>query len=90
MGIEACWCAPVALQVRYEPNDGYVILTAGYDCTAKLWSSSTFKLIKTLAGHEGKVMGADISPDGSGLIATVSYDRTLKLWGPSGSDPMIS
>lgn len=76
------------LQVRYEPNDGYLILTAGYDNTAKLWSARTFKLIKTLAGHGGKVMGADISPDGSGLMATASYDRTLMLWGPEGSDPM--
>lgn len=71
------------MQVRYEPSDGYFILTAAYDNTAKLWSSSDFRLIKTLAGHEGKVMGADISPDGSGLIATVGYERTIKFWGPS-------
>jgi U4/U6 small nuclear ribonucleoprotein PRP4 len=59
------------------------MLTASYDNTAKLWSASDFKLIKTLAGHEGKIMGADISPDGSGLISTVGYERTVKLWGPS-------
>jgi U4/U6 small nuclear ribonucleoprotein PRP4 len=34
-----------------------------------------------LAGHEGKVMCADVSPSG-GHVATVSYDRTLKLWAP--------
>jgi len=66
--------------VRYEPCDGYYLLTAGYDNTAKLWSSRDFKLITTLAGHEGRVIGADICPDGSGLIASVSADRTIKLW----------
>lgn len=38
--------------------------------------------MQTMAGHEGKVMGADICPDGSGLIASVSYDRTVKFWSP--------
>lgn len=68
------------MQVKYEPCDGHYILTAGYDNTAKLWASDTFKLISTLAGHEGRVISADISPDGSGLIASVSADRTIKLW----------
>ena len=70
------------LQVRYDPNDGYYLLTAGFDSISKLWSSKDYSLLSTMAGHEGKVMGADICPDGSGLIATVSYDRTVKFWGP--------
>ena len=72
-------CVP---QVCFEPSDGHYLLTAGYDNVAKLWSTSDFQLVKTLAGHEGKVMGADISPTGDGLIATVGYDRTVKLWSP--------
>jgi U4/U6 small nuclear ribonucleoprotein PRP4 len=39
-----------------------VLLTAGYDCQAKLWSSKDWKLLKVLAGHEGKIMGADMCP----------------------------
>jgi U4/U6 small nuclear ribonucleoprotein PRP4 len=35
--------------------------------------------VKTLAGHEGKVMGLDVM-EGGQYIATVSYDRTIKLW----------
>ena len=35
----------------------------------------------TLAGHDGKVMGVDISPDEK-HIATASFDRTFKLWAP--------
>lgn len=41
-----------------------------------------YSLIKVLAGHEGKIMDADVSSDGSSRIATVGYDRTLKYWGP--------
>ena len=70
------------MQVCFEPSDGHFFLTAGYDNVAKIWSATDFQPIKTLAGHEGKVMGADINPEGDGLIATVSYDRTLKLWAP--------
>ena len=70
------------LQVCFEPVEGHYLLTAGYDNVAKLWSASDFRLVRTLAGHEGKVMGADINPAGDGLIATVSYDRTVKLWSP--------
>lgn len=69
-------------QVRYEHLDGHFFITASYDNTVKVWSSSTFALIKVLAGHESKVMSADICPDGSGTVASVSYDRTLKLWAP--------
>lgn len=81
-----CWqqttTLSIALQVRFEPSDGHYLLTAGYDNVAKLWSASKYQLIRTLAGHEGKVMGADIGPASDGLIATVSYDRTIKLWSP--------
>jgi U4/U6 small nuclear ribonucleoprotein PRP4 len=62
--------------------DGHFFVTASYDKLIKVWSSTTFVLIKTLAGHENKVMSTDICPDGSGVIASASYDRTIKLWAP--------
>lgn len=65
--------------VRFQPTDGSFLLTGAYDNTAKVWSHPGWMPLKTLAGHEGKVMGLDISPDGK-LIATCSYDRTFKLW----------
>ena len=39
------------------------------------------------AAHAGgargrKVMGADVSPDGSFTVATTGYDRTIKLYAP--------
>ncbi|XP_006640552.1 U4/U6 small nuclear ribonucleoprotein Prp4 [Lepisosteus oculatus] len=65
--------------VRFQPTDGHYLVTGAYDNTAKVWSHPGWSPLKTLAGHEGKVMGLDISPDGQ-LIATCSYDRTFKLW----------
>lgn len=46
----------------------------------------TFVPLKTLAGHEGKVMGLDVSNDGE-YIATSSFDRTFKLW-TKDTDPL--
>ncbi|XP_061589529.1 U4/U6 small nuclear ribonucleoprotein Prp4 [Cololabis saira] len=65
--------------VRFQPTDGHFLLTGAYDNTAKVWSHPGWMPLKTLAGHEGKVMGVDVSPDGK-LIATSSFDRTFKLW----------
>ncbi len=50
-------------QVRFDPSDGAYLLTCGYDNLSKLWSGRRFKLVRTLAGHEGKVGGA-VGPGG--------------------------
>lgn len=60
-------------------TDGHYLLTGAYDNMAKVWTHPGWSPLKTLAGHEGKVMGLDLSPDGQ-FIATCSYDRTFKLW----------
>ncbi|GAA6071713.1 U4/U6 small nuclear ribonucleoprotein Prp4-like, partial, partial [Tachysurus ichikawai] len=65
--------------VKFQPTDGHYLLTGAYDNMAKVWTHPGWSPLKTLAGHEGKVMGLDLSPDGH-LIATCSYDRTFKLW----------
>ena len=59
---------------------GEYVLTASYDCTAKLWAAKTWQPLATLKGHDARLMGCDVSPDGK-LVATCSYDRTFKLWG---------
>ncbi|XP_075221896.1 U4-U6 small nuclear riboprotein factor 60K [Lycorma delicatula] len=67
--------------VKYQRSGGHFLITSSYDNTAKVWSSKTWQPLKTLSGHDGKVMGLDISPD-SKYIATCSYDRTFKIWMP--------
>lgn len=73
--------------VRFEPDSGHYLLTAGYDNTSRMWGGPRFRLLRTLAGHEGKVMGADISPDGSFTVATTGYDRTIKVRGAARWPP---
>ena len=48
---------------------------------AQVWGHPNWQPLKTLAGHEGRVMGVDITADDK-YIATCSYDRTFKLWAP--------
>jgi U4/U6 small nuclear ribonucleoprotein PRP4 len=76
---------------------GHYLMTAGYDCVAKLWSGRDYGLLSTLGGHEGRIMAADlVSGAGGGagggggnggvavrhMAATAAYDRTVKLWRP--------
>jgi len=64
---------------RWQPDTGHSLVTSSYDGTAKIWSAQDFQLLKTLAGHEGRVMRAEYAPSSS-FIATSSFDRTWKLW----------
>ena len=57
--------------VKFQPGAGDCLLTSSYDKTCKLWSGFNFNLFKTLAGHEARVMRADISPDSSTVSACV-------------------
>ena len=43
-------------------GSGDFILTSSYDCTAKVWAHPGWTPLKTLAGHEGKLMCVDLSP----------------------------
>uniref|UniRef100_A0AAR5Q221 Pre-mRNA processing factor 4 (PRP4)-like domain-containing protein n=1 Tax=Dendroctonus ponderosae TaxID=77166 RepID=A0AAR5Q221_DENPD len=67
--------------VKYQKEDGNFLVTASYDGKVKIWTNKTWQPLKTLSGHDGKIMSCDISADNN-YIATSSYDRTFKLWGP--------
>ncbi|PWA96383.1 G-protein beta WD-40 repeat-containing protein [Artemisia annua] len=71
--------AKLISQIKFEPQEGYFLVPASYDMTAKVWSSRDFKPVKVLSGHESKVTSVDVVADGQ-TIATVSHDRTIKLW----------
>ena len=66
--------------VRFEPGAGRYFLSTSYDNKAKLWSARDYSLLKVMEGHEGKIMGGDVSDDGR-YPATSAMDRTWKLWG---------
>ncbi len=68
--------------MRYEPLDGGYLMTTGYDNTCRVWSATSFQRLATLTGHESRVMGGDVCPDGSYTVASVGYDKTIKLWSP--------
>lgn len=64
--------------------DGTMVLTASYDKTAKVWSTTSGEVVTVLTGHEGVVLVAAFSPDGSRVV-TASNDRTARVWEvPSG------
>lgn len=56
---------------------GEYLVSSSFDATAKVWSTRDWKMLATLRGHEGKVMGTGILKDG---IVTCGFDKTLKLW----------
>ena len=65
--------------VVFQKTTGQFLLTSGYDRTAKAWLHPGWAPLRTLAGHDGKVMCVDVSQDDS-YVLTTSYDRTFKLW----------
>jgi WD40 repeat protein len=48
----------------------------------QIWGTRDFRLLKTLEGHEGRVVDVDWAPDGRRLV-TASHDRTFKVWADS-------
>nr|CAH8843309.1 unnamed protein product [Trichobilharzia regenti] len=69
----------VVSSVRFESRNSNYLVTSSFDKTAKLWGHPIWAPIKTLEGHNSKVVYADISPDNK-YIATCSHDLTYKLW----------
>ncbi|CAN8019984.1 U4/U6 small nuclear ribonucleoprotein Prp4 [Ixodes scapularis] len=68
-------------RVIFEKISGEYLVTTSYDNSVKIWSNPEWTPVHSLSGHDGKIMGADISPSGK-YLATSSFDRTFKLWTP--------
>jgi U4/U6 small nuclear ribonucleoprotein PRP4 len=68
--------------VKFGGPRGDVLMTAGYDCVARIWRTSDWRVIKNLPLHETRIMAADMSADGKS-VATACYDRTFKVWSSS-------
>ena len=65
-------------QAVFSP-DGQLILTAGDDRIARVWSALDGHLLATLLGHADKIVDAEFSPD-SRRIVTASDDHTARVW----------
>jgi U4/U6 small nuclear ribonucleoprotein PRP4 len=61
-------------------QNGEFLTSCSFDGTAKVWSTRNWKLLSTLRGHEGKVMGVDILDGVDAGIVTCGYDKTMKIW----------
>ena len=68
--------------VKFDRRNGSVLMTSSYDCVAKIWRTSDFKIVKNLPIHESRIMGADLHANGT-MVATACYDRTFKVWSAS-------
>merc|ERR1719223_1475205 len=74
-------------EVSFDKGEGRLMLSASYDGTVKIWSTTDWRVVKVLVGHEGRVMGADHMPagiNGHHYIGSVAFDRTLKFWSTQG------
>lgn len=73
----------LANQCEFSP-DGKLLISASSDCSARIWSIPTMKLISYLSAHSDDVSRASFSPDGQ-KIATSSYDSTLAVYSLDGT-----
>jgi WD40 repeat protein len=69
-------------------RDGSRIVTASFDNTARIWDAATTAeiavrghdtAVNSAAGHDGPVLSAAFSPDGSRIV-TASFDNTARIW----------
>ncbi len=66
------------LSAAFSP-DGFRVVTASADKTARVWDAATGAVLATLSGHGDWVNSAAFSPDGSRVV-TASFDNTARVW----------
>jgi WD40 repeat protein/3',5'-cyclic AMP phosphodiesterase CpdA len=78
---------PTAIEVEgaapinnaYWSPDGKILATTSADNTVRLWSSLTGQPIRTLKGHQGRVISLAWSPDGN-ILSSASLDSSVRGW----------
>jgi F-box and WD-40 domain protein CDC4 len=66
--------------VRCLEIHGDIVVSGSYDTTAKIWSISEGKCLRTLTGHFSQIYA--IAFDGK-KIATGSLDTSVRIWDPN-------
>ncbi|SCX99462.1 WD40 repeat [Nonlabens sp. Hel1_33_55] len=59
--------------------DGKYIVTTSFDETARVWETSSSKLLHTFVGHSANLLDAEFSHNGK-MVVTASSDNTAKVW----------
>lgn len=59
---------------------GNFILSASWDCTAKVWNKDTGEVVYNLKGHENSVWSAKFVDGSKDEILTCGADRTVRKW----------
>ena len=60
--------------------DGKQLVTSSNDRTVNFWDLDSGKIIRTIDGYQGAVIGVAVSPDGKWLATTSGDDDPVKLW----------
>ena len=68
-----------AESVPRPKKSGTFVVSSGFDKAVNIFSADDWALCKSLTGHDGTVLAADIT-DNSKWIASCGRDRTVKLW----------
>ncbi|RMZ07957.1 hypothetical protein D0864_01883 [Hortaea werneckii] len=66
--------------VPQPKKSGTFLVTTGFDKAVNIFSADDWTLCKSLTGHDGTVLAADVAAD-SRWVASCGRDRTVKLWG---------
>lgn len=64
--------------------DAKRFVTTGYDGVLRVFSTKTYKDIRTLEGHAGKVSCVAFASDGKRIVSG-AFDGTVRLWELSGT-----
>jgi WD40 repeat protein/serine/threonine protein kinase/tetratricopeptide (TPR) repeat protein len=67
--------------------DGWKVVTASWDHTARVWDADTGEPISPPLRHEKSVRYAEFSSD-SRLVATASEDHTARVWDAATGEPV--